>query len=174
MGSILLLLDQNHKVRKTYQYDAFGNLLKETGDVPNRLTYTGQVYDGVAVRYYLRARFYNPAIGRFIQEDTYRGGGLNLYAYCANNPVMYYYPSGYDFLCLLGKNTPGNSGSSERDSEMGDFTNLEGSTVDDILDRISDDTILRELKKIVLKLTFIVAEFISSGKQANLINLWTT
>jgi len=43
----------------------------------------------------LRARFYNPVIGRFTQEDIYRGDGLNLYAYCGNNPVRYYDPSGY-------------------------------------------------------------------------------
>jgi len=43
----------------------------------------------------LRARFYNPVIGRFTQEDVYRGDGLNLYAYCGNNPVGYYDPSGY-------------------------------------------------------------------------------
>lgn len=35
-------------------------------------------------------------IGRFTQEDTYRGDGLNLYAYCGNNPVIYYDPSGHD------------------------------------------------------------------------------
>ena len=46
-------------------------------------------------QYYLRARYYNPVIGRFTQEDSYRGDGLNLYAYCANNPVIYYDPSGY-------------------------------------------------------------------------------
>ena len=34
-------------------------------------------------------------MGRFLQEDTYRGDGLNLYAYCANNPVMYYDSSGH-------------------------------------------------------------------------------
>lgn len=34
-------------------------------------------------------------MGRFLQEDTYRGDGLNLYAYCANNPVVYYDPSGH-------------------------------------------------------------------------------
>ena len=33
-------------------------------------------------------------VGRFLQEDIYRGDGLNLYAYCANNPVVYYDPSG--------------------------------------------------------------------------------
>ena len=43
----------------------------------------------------MRARFYNPVIGRFTQEDVYRGDGLNLYAYCGNNPVRYYDPSGY-------------------------------------------------------------------------------
>ena len=47
------------------------------------------------MEYYLRARFYNPVIARFTQEDTYRGDGLNLYAYCQNNPVFYTDPSGY-------------------------------------------------------------------------------
>ena len=63
------------------------------------------MYDGAACQYYLRARFYNPAIGRFMQEDTYRGDGLNLYAYCANNPVMYFDPSGFA-LCPNGKTYP--------------------------------------------------------------------
>ena len=106
MGSTLFLLDQSHEIRKTYRYDAFGNLLEETGDIANRLMYTGQMYDGAAVQYYLRARFYNPAIGRFMQEDTYRGDGLNLYAYCANNPVIYYDPSGCWKLCPDGKYEP--------------------------------------------------------------------
>jgi len=50
----------------------------------------------VTGQYYLRARYYNPVIGRFLQEDTYYGDGLNLYAYCRNNPVRYYDPSGHD------------------------------------------------------------------------------
>ncbi len=80
MGSTLFLLDHNHEIQKTYRYDAFGNILKEMGELSNRLTYTGQMYDGAAGQYYLRARFYNPAIGRFLQEDTYRGdreGAIN-------------------------------------------------------------------------------------------------
>lgn len=40
-------------------------------------------------------------MGRFLQEDTYRGDGLNLYAYCANNPVVYYDPSGHGLKSWL-------------------------------------------------------------------------
>ena len=111
-GSTLFLLDKDHKIQKTYHYDAFGIILKETGsdgELSNRLTYTGQIIDGATGQYYLRARFYHPEIGRFMQEDVYRGDGLNLYAYCANNPVMYYDPSGYTQLCLNRKTDPGTS-----------------------------------------------------------------
>ncbi len=65
--------------------------------------YTGQQYDQETAQYYLRARFYNLVVGRFLQEDVYRGDGLNLYAYCANNPVMYYDPSGYNANDCYGK-----------------------------------------------------------------------
>ncbi len=83
-------------VENSYAYDAFGNVLEGKESIENRVQYTGQQYDQETGQYYLRARFYNPVIGRFTQEDTYRGDGLNLYAYCRNNPVMYYDPSGYN------------------------------------------------------------------------------
>ena len=76
-------------------YDAFGDVIQSREDVHNRITYTGQQFDGITQQYYLRARFYNPVVGRFTQEDVYRGDGLNLYAYCGNNPVGYFDPSGY-------------------------------------------------------------------------------
>lgn len=53
----------------------------------------------------MRTRFYNPIIGRFTQEDVYRGDGLNLYAYFGNNPVRYYDPSGYARSPLLTRST---------------------------------------------------------------------
>ena len=45
---------------------------------------------------YLRARYYDPSIGRFISEDPIRSnkGGGNWYTYCANNPVRFTDPSG--------------------------------------------------------------------------------
>ena len=63
-------------------------------EIENRFGYTGEQFDAITKQYYLRARFYNPVVARFTQEDTYRGDGLNLYAYCANNPVGYVDPSG--------------------------------------------------------------------------------
>ena len=102
-GSTLFILDRERNIRKSYHYDVFGRVLEERGDIENRLTYTGQMYDGETGQYYLRARFYNPVTGRFLQEDVYRGDGLNLYAYCANNPVKYYDPSGYMSLCPGGR-----------------------------------------------------------------------
>ena len=94
-GSTAYITGQNSAIENCYQYDAFGNLLEQKEEVSNRILYTGQQYDQETGQYYLRARYYNPVVGRFLQEDTYRGDGLNLYAYCANNPVVYYDPSGY-------------------------------------------------------------------------------
>lgn len=94
-GSTAYIAGQDNVVENCYQYDAFGNFLERKERFSNRILYTGQQYDQETGQYYLRARYYNPVVGRFLQEDTYRGDGLNLYAYCANNPVIYYDPSGH-------------------------------------------------------------------------------
>ena len=93
--STALVTDGHRNVQNSYQYDAFGMPLGITEQLNNRIRYTGQQYDDVTGQYYLRARYYNPVAGRFMQEDVYQGDGLNLYAYCGNNPVVYYDPSGY-------------------------------------------------------------------------------
>ncbi|WP_418624552.1 RHS repeat domain-containing protein, partial [Waltera sp.] len=94
--STVFVTDGQGEIRNSYQYDAFGISLETTEQLNNRIRYTGQQYDELTEQYYLRARYYNPVAGRFMQEDVYQGDGLNLYAYCHNNPVVYYDPSGYD------------------------------------------------------------------------------
>ena len=84
---------ENEEILNRYEYDAWGNLTTCEEKVPNRFKFNGQQYDPISQQYYLRARYYNPVIGRFTQEDTYNVDGLNLYAYCRNNPVYYVDPS---------------------------------------------------------------------------------
>lgn len=88
--------DENGTVLNRYSYDAFGNRTVKEETVLNRFGFTGEICDGLTGQYYLRARFYNPVIGRFLNEDIYYGDGLNLYSYCRNNPVRYVDPSGHD------------------------------------------------------------------------------
>ena len=95
MGSITDITDTNGTVLNHYAYDAFGNRTVEEETVENRFGFAGEMMDAVTGQYYLRARFYNPVIARFLSEDTYYGDGLNLYAYCHNNPVGYVDPSGH-------------------------------------------------------------------------------
>ena len=98
-GSITHVLgeDENgeYDLRNYYEYGAFGDFREKYEEVENRFGYNGEIFDSIGGQYYLRARYYNPVIGRFTQEDTYYGDGLNLYAYCRNLPVGYEDPSGY-------------------------------------------------------------------------------
>ena len=95
-GSITHVLSEDAEILNHYSYDAFGNTIEKTEKVENRFCYNGELLDPVTQQYYLRARFYNPVIGRFTQEDTYYGDGLNLYQYCQANPVGYVDPSGHN------------------------------------------------------------------------------
>ena len=77
------------------------------------MKYNAQMADELTGLYYLRARYYNASLGRFTQEDTIYNDGLNLYAYCNSNPVMYSDPSGF------AKETCKSKVGGECDSESG-------------------------------------------------------
>ena len=95
MGSITHVTDsENEEILNHYEYDAWGNLTVCEEKVQNCFRFNCQQYDPISQQYYLRARYYNPVIGRFTQEDSYNADGLNLYVYCRNNPVSYVDPSG--------------------------------------------------------------------------------
>ena len=74
-------------------YDAFGNQTSDTTGGYNPFRYNSQYTDAESGLIYLRARYYDPSIGRFMAEDPVKDG-LNWYAYCAGNPVMMVDPSG--------------------------------------------------------------------------------
>jgi len=58
-------------ITDTYSYTAFGELFSSTGTTVNSYRYTGQQLDTNTGLYSLRARYYNPALGRFLSQDTY-------------------------------------------------------------------------------------------------------
>jgi RHS repeat-associated protein len=59
----------------------------------NPFRYAGEYFDEEVGTYYLRNRVYNPAIGRFTQEDPIRSG-TNWYDYCGGNPIAFVDPMG--------------------------------------------------------------------------------
>ena len=74
----------------------------------NPFRYRGYYYDTETGLYYLNSRYYDPSVGRFINADDISYirptdiNGLNLFAYCGNNPVMYTDPDGTFFWFFLG------------------------------------------------------------------------
>ncbi|NTU32695.1 RHS repeat-associated core domain-containing protein [Brevibacillus sp. HB1.1] len=101
-GDVVKIKDANGNVLNTYDYDIWGILItdkvKET--ISNPFMYAGEMYDKESGFYYLRARYYDPKIGRFISEDTYKGQvdnplSLNRYTYTHNNPLRFVDPSGH-------------------------------------------------------------------------------
>ena len=107
-GDIVRVIDPaSHATAVSYEYDAWGRVITKSSAYSdyaalylyNPLTYRGYIYDEETGFYYLQTRYYDPAVGRFINADGYvsTGTGLlgyNMYAYCNNNPVMRADPSG--------------------------------------------------------------------------------
>lgn len=145
--STALITDEEGSVLNSYLYDAFGADLESAEQLSNRIRYTGQQYDSLTGQYYLRARYYNPVLGRFLQEDAYQGDGMNLYAYCANNPVTYYDPSGYKRENNAEGKCPSdakNGGADGADGKGGSGAGESGSKTGTIWDNIKPTQSMRE------------------------------
>ena len=70
-GDVVNLVNSTGTTTKTYDYDAFGNERNPDSTDENPFRYCGEYYDTETGTYYLRARYYDPAIGRFTQQDTH-------------------------------------------------------------------------------------------------------
>ena len=99
-GDVVQTVDKTGKVQNNYDYDIWGNPILTVETAACAIRYAGEFYDSETGLYYLRARYYDSEIGRFISEDSYSGEtddplSLNLYTYCENNPITYTDPSGH-------------------------------------------------------------------------------
>lgn len=95
LGSPLAITDETGAVQTEYTYEAFGRTTILGNSSSSSYQYTGRENDGTGL-YYYRARFYHPALQRFIVNPlpSEQRKGNNLFAYVANNPVKHTDPSG--------------------------------------------------------------------------------
>ena len=104
-GDIIGLHDKDGVQVVSYVYDSWGKLVSINGTMKdsvgekNPYRYREYRYDTETGLYYLQSRYYNPEWGRFVNADTESGklGELlshNVFAYCANNPINRYDPTG--------------------------------------------------------------------------------
>ncbi|MGF1486956.1 MAG: RHS repeat-associated core domain-containing protein [Prochloraceae cyanobacterium] len=106
LGSIRTIIDPTGTVLNQITYDSFGQIVNQTD--PNldfRFSYTGREFDSETQLYYNRARYYNPAIGRFISIDPigFEAGDVNLYRYVNNSPTNFTDPSGKFIFGFFGR-----------------------------------------------------------------------
>jgi RHS repeat-associated protein len=97
-GSIVQLLDTSGNVVADFHYDAWG-VRTASGPAAGACPFgfAGMFQDPTTGLYYAQARWYSAPQGRFLTRDPAgESGGLNLYAYCGNDPVNQADPTGLD------------------------------------------------------------------------------
>ena len=106
------IIDRDGNEVANYSYDAFGNIRSTHEDdsigAINPMRYKGYYYDSETKYYWLNSRFYVPSWRRFLSPDSLdyldseNINGLNLYAYCGNDPVNLYDIDGHSFSLFIG------------------------------------------------------------------------
>ena len=107
LGDVTEIYNESGEIVGKYNYSAYGECETEVDTngiaTKNPIRYRGYYYDEGIGLYYLKSRYYDPEVGRFITIDDISYidpetiNGLNLYAYCGNNPVMNVDPNGTFF-----------------------------------------------------------------------------
>ncbi len=101
LGSVRMIIDDQAAAQNSYTYDPYGSPIatEVTETTENNYKFTGQRYDDEIGWYYLRARMYDPELGRFVSRDPVAGEmarplTLHKYHYCNNDPVNWLDPAG--------------------------------------------------------------------------------
>lgn len=107
LGSIRALTDSQGQITDTLDYDAFGNSRALNPKRASTFGFAGEPTDPTTGFSYLRARYYDPSVGRFTaRDDLVQGGpgtqGFDRYTYAGNNPVNWTDPSGHLSLNDIG------------------------------------------------------------------------
>ncbi len=106
LGSTRMLTDLNGEVVNQYIYDAYGRTIAEMGTTGNVYLFAGERRDFNVGLDYLRARYLNPAIGRFVSRDSFSGIRRlpitqHKYMYAHDNPANFTDPTGLFSLASL-------------------------------------------------------------------------
>ena len=111
-GDVIAIYDVNRELIAEYLYDAWGNcqvVRAQDNNIAylNPIRYRGYYYDVETQLFYCNSRYYSPELCRWISPDSIEYldpqsiNGLNLYAYCGNDPVNRFDPTGHAFISVL-------------------------------------------------------------------------
>jgi len=100
LGSTAITANSSGNRVAELRYKAWGETRYADGTTPTTFRFTGQREDATIGLYFYNARYYDPALGRFIAPDTIvpepgNPQALNRYAYTRNNPLRYTDPTGH-------------------------------------------------------------------------------
>lgn len=101
LGSVLALTDATGRLTTHYVYEPFGSAAAEGAPSANPLQFTGREHDTTGL-VYVRARYYAPALHRFLGQDLLPGPGANRYVYAGNNPLNALDPFGLETIIING------------------------------------------------------------------------
>ena len=88
LGTSQLISDSTSNISWSARHLTFGEVAFKEGNLVNNLRFPGQYYDQESGLHYNYSRYYDPGIGRFLQDDPIGLlGGINSYPYVNNNPV---------------------------------------------------------------------------------------
>ncbi len=104
-GNILAYVNEAGSIVAQYTYDAFGNTIEQSGSMAKdfRYRFSTKYYDAETSLYYYGYRFYSPSLSRWLNRDPIEeAGGVNLYAFCKNKPIVAVDSIGQDIYIIEG------------------------------------------------------------------------